>query len=121
MATAVWPIAVSFIASPQSVKESGPDAVIRTPMSKGAAKTRTRFTGAPKPYSGLTDSMSIADTEVIADFHAVTLAMGALPFTATHPRTGVTETFRFLSPPEYIYEQNSDDLYRVGMSLEVMP
>ena len=122
MVVAVWPVEVSFIASPSSVSESGPQkATVRTTMDKGADKVRARFTGATKLYAGSTDSMTTTQTLVIEDFYGTDLVTGSLPFTATHPRTGVTETFRFLAPPDYVYEQNSDDLYRVRLSLEILP
>lgn len=57
--------------------------------------------------------------EAALAFYKSTLYDGSLPFTAPHPRTGVTTEFSFASPmdPELVGNMK----YMVSMSLEYFP
>jgi len=116
----VWP---SQMPSPadDDLSLSGPrDAVIRTSMSVGPAKTRPRVTAAPRsvPLSFL--PVSAATLAVFEDFVETDLSMGALAFDMDHPVTGATRQFRFLDP-EYSVEKVGTDAFQITVSLELLP
>lgn len=120
MSTPAWPAGISFIAQPSSYRESGPKGnVIRTDMENGPAKSRRRFTAAVRHISGNTDILTDAQVATFDTWFTDTIDDGALAFTATNPRTGATETYRFLK--EYDVLHIDDDKNRLALTLEKLP
>lgn len=120
MTTAAWPAGVSFIAHPESYRETGPLAnVIRTPMENGPVKSRRRFTAAPRNVSGTTDIMTNAQIATFETWFRDTISDGALPFTAVNPRTGETQTYRFVETYDVVHID--DDKERLSLTLERLP
>ena len=115
-----WP-AISFIGV--NYEESGSQKnVIRSPMEHGPAKRRRRFTGAPRLISGTTDIMSAANVATFETWFATDIKDGALSFTATNPRSGVTETYAFVDGgASYRLIYVKDDRWRIAVSLEQLP
>lgn len=87
-------------------------------MDAGPAFQRVRYSAVPKPITGtLVLSASLVGT--LDTFFHTTLNEGADEFDWYHPRTGVSVSMRFTSPPQYV--PHSDDLWTVSLSLEIMP
>lgn len=120
MTTITWPSGIPFIDNPSAFRESGPMGnVIRTPMEHGPSKTRRRFTAAVRQYSGETDVMTNAQVSTFETWFDDTIASGALSFTATNPRSNVTQTFKITDPYEIIHI--NDDENRISLKLERQP
>ena len=116
----VWP---SQMPSPadDDLSLSGPqNAVIRTSMSVGPAKTRPRVTAAPRAVNLTYLPVSAATLAVFEAFVETDLSMGALEFDMAHPVTGVTRQFRLLDP-EFSVEKVGEDAFKVSVSLELLP
>lgn len=112
--------AISFIESPEGFNRSGPlDNVIRSPMEQGPVKSRRRFTAAPRAISGSTDLITDAEVATFETWYRDEIGDGAIPFTADHPITGVSTTFRFTQTYEIVYL--NDDINRINMQLEILP
>lgn len=115
-----WPSGLSFIASPNGFRRTGPIAnVIRTPMDAGPVKTRRRFTAAPREISGETDLLTDAQVATFETFFTDDLEDGALSFEADDPVSGVEKTYRFMDTYEIIFL--NDDINRIRMKLEIVP
>lgn len=117
-----WPSTLPEWQLPLSLQaKSG---VIRTEMDTGPAKVRKRFTAVPV---GFQTEMSITGSQrtTLDTFFHDTLGEGALSFDRPDPRTDLTESFRFLAPPQYRQIAGGDDpddrQYRVSMNLEKLP
>lgn len=69
----------------------------------------------------LTFELNLSTSQVtdLSDFYSNTIGNGTLPFTMTHPRTGITETFTFVSAPEY--RDLDFDFYRASINVRKMP
>lgn len=112
-----WPGTFPFIVNPEDFREAGPTGnVIRSPMERGTTKQRRRFTNASRPVEGSTSVMTTAQVALFETFFRTTLKDGTLPFTATNPRTGATETFKFSDTYEVIHLL--DNKARIAMKLE---
>ena len=94
------------------------DNTIRSAMETGYPKVRKRSTAAPSMLS-LVFHMTAAQVTTLNTFFSTTQNDGVDSFTMTHPRTDVTETFRFLSAPEISISNGID--YRVSIKLEQLP
>lgn len=105
-----WPLAAGL-------QESLPNNLTRTPMETGPAKVRRRTTSSPYQIS-IPYVLTGEDTATLDAFYLTTLMSGALSFTMLHPRTGQQITCRFLSQPQYAWD---DGYYRTVLSLEVLP
>ena len=112
-----WPAGVSFIAHPDTFRESGPlGNVIRTPMEHGPVKSRRRFTAAPRAVTGQTDIMTNAMIDIFEVWFRDLIADGALSFTAVNPRTNLSKTYRFTDKYDVIFI--NDDKSRLSLKLE---
>ena len=85
MTNPVWPASLpQFVDRPHT--EGMPDALLRTPMDAGPAKTRRRFTAGIKPVKAQMD-LTAAQAATFETFFDVTLKAGALAFDWVLPRT----------------------------------
>lgn len=109
---------ITFFQEREGWQQSPASGTIRTAMSSGPDKLRRRFTAAPKPMSGRIPYLNETDLNTFETFYETTLKHGSLSFTATHPRTEVTETFRFVSVP--LISPRGEG-YMVTADLEVLP
>lgn len=115
-----WPAGVDFDFTEPSWQESGPlENVIRTKMEHGPVKTRRRFTAAPRAVAGTTGILTNAQVATFDTWFHNDIADGALSFTATNPRTGVTQTFRFTETYRVI--NVLADKNRIAVKLERLP
>lgn len=90
-----WPADVPFLCSLKDLDRSGPlGRVSEFVPDVGVPKTRRRTTAAYRRIAGATDVMDATQYADFLDFWESTLAGGVLDFTATHPVTGATVTFR---------------------------
>jgi hypothetical protein len=114
-----WPASLPQSPLIESYEESRPKTKLRTQMDFGPAKMRRRFTANAYPVKA-TMELATTDTLTLDTFHDTTLAGGVLPFTLTHPRTGVTVNFRFVTEPAYT---PTDDpaAWIVKLDLEIIP
>ncbi len=116
---ATWPTSVPFFNVLEAISGSGPlGAVLRTQMDTGPAKTRPRFTAAPRSYSGVTPPLSAAQLADFETFYNATLKTGALSFTATDPRDCTSKTFRFL---DGFTERQAGRKRQIIAQLEILP
>ncbi len=60
---------------------------------------------------------TLTQYQAALDFYTDDLEDGTLPFTATHPRTGLTTTFQFVRPMSY---SPSGLHLRVSLDLEIL-
>ena len=84
----------------------------------GPAQVRQRFTAGVRQ---LTMPLALTETQMdtLDTFYTTTTSGGALAFDWQHPRTGATESFRFLAPPNAT--EVTHGLYRLSLSLELLP
>ena len=116
--SATWPAELPQLVLQSGFGETFGDGALRSSMDTGPAKSRPRFTAAPRPVTArqtLTDSQA----EILDAFYHTTLAMGALSFGWVHPRTQAVATLRFTAPPRL---QPAGGLYwTADYALEVLP
>lgn len=113
-----WPATLPASPLVNGFSESAPNTSLRTEMDQGPAKIRQRTTAAVRNITArfVLNNAQVADLET---FFTTTLAGGSLGFDFTHPRTGVLETARFVTPPDYLPLGNG--YYRVLAELELLP
>lgn len=94
--------------------------ILHTPMDAGPAKMRRRST--------LPDTLRVnyiltaAQVDTLDTFVFTTLS-GIARFNYNHPRTGVAEEVRIVPQGEAMYtiSYQSKDLYKVSLTLQVLP
>jgi hypothetical protein len=86
-------------------------------MEAGAAKTRRRFTAAPRQIE-VTFRVNAAQAAIFKSFFEETTAGGALPFDWVHPREGTSAEFRFVEAPRA--SAVTGTLFSVAVKLEQM-
>jgi hypothetical protein len=99
-------------------RETPADTVLRTQMDTGPAKLRQRTTAGVAKLS-LSYVLSAEQAQDLEDFYEDDLAGGALAFSFTHPRKGVTVSCRFTRPPEFSAAGNG--FMGAVLELEVLP
>ena len=118
MAVAAWPATLSQVLDADNFSyEFGPT-VIRTEQQNGAAKLRRRFTKGINPVVGtivLTQSLFAT----LKTFYETTINGGVDQFSMTHPITGVTANFRFVSQPRLVHKGGIN--LTLSLNLEEMP
>lgn len=115
-----WPASLPQKPQKDGYNETAPTPkIIRSQMGNGKEKVRRRTTSGVAKMS-CTFNMTDAQTDTLDGFFANDVKHGVLPFTWTHPRTGVlyTDKFRLLSPPSYV--PLGED-YRVTLQMELLP
>ena len=118
MANIVWPSSLPQRPTVGGYQEHFADTVLRTAMEAGAAKTRRRFTAAPRQIE-VTFRVNAAQAATFKSFFEETTAGGALPFDWVHPREGTSAEFRFVEAPR-VYAVTGT-LFSVAVKLEQMP
>lgn len=112
-----WP---AFMPSPLlGLEEQPPDTTLRSAMDTGPAKTRPRFSAAPRDFDGWSCRLSDADKTAFDDWYVNDIARGALSFDLVNPTTKVVESARLKGRPKYILVEPQK--WRVTISLEVLP
>src|SRR5208282_3063840 len=102
----------------ENFQELLPQTAIRTDMDTGPAKIRQRTTAAVGSLM-VSYLLSTAQTEALDTFYETTLFGGSGAFDYTHPRTGVTLSCRFVSPPSYAPVNGT--YFKATLTLEVLP
>jgi hypothetical protein len=121
MAVTPWPSNVPLAFLNNSYQESFASNLLRSDMDSGPAKVRRRTSAGVRPLEGQL-LLSGAERAVIEAFFTNTLRSGALPFSATHPRTGASILLRFVEPPAYgDFPTATEAYYTVSLKLEVLP
>lgn len=116
-----WPAGISFIAQPDSFRETGPIGnILRTPMEHGPVKSRRAFTAVTRDVSGQTDIMTTAQIDTFEEWFENDIGGGVLPFNAVNPRTNKTESYSF-KDAGYIIIFVNDDKQRLSLTLEQLP
>lgn len=112
-----WPGTLPLLKTLRGYSETPPDTILRTEMDAGVDKIRSQTSTGARPIKG---SMRLTTAQIayLDTFYWTTLGRGALSFTASHPRTDATETFRFTKPPNY--DHRSGDFYLVPIELEII-
>ena len=114
----VWPASLSKKQLLQGYSEKLPNMMLRTDTDHGPAKTRRRFTAAPRNVS-FTVLGTSTDASVLDTFFETTTLGGSDSFTMVNPRTGSTDSYRFLEPP--MYAPASHNHWRMSCSIEKLP
>lgn len=91
---------------------------IRSQMEVGLDKLRKRYT---KQINKIVGTMQIDRTQyaTLENFFLTTLNGGTLPFTFTDPVSNVTNTYRFLVPPNF--KSIGGNYFSVQLNWEQMP
>ncbi len=118
MANIVWPSSLPQRPTVGGYQERFADTVLRTAMETGAAKTRRRFTAAPRQIE-MTFRVNAAQAAILKTFFEETTAGGALPFDWMHPREGTSAEFRFVEAPRV--SAVTGTLFSIAIKLEQMP
>lgn len=116
---ATWPAGLPQTPDTQGQVEKPADLLLRTQMDAGPAKVRRRYTAGVRPFN-CTFFMTKAQVATLETFYVTTLTGGADAFDWAHPRTGVTESWRFVAPPEY-RPRGAGLYYDVVCALEQLP
>jgi len=118
-ASYTWPVTLPASPLTDYLEEKNLN-ILHTPMDAGPAKMRRR--------SILPDTlrvnyiMTAAQVDTLETFVFTTLS-GIARFNYTHPRTNVAEEVRIVPQGEAMYTLNyeSKDLYKVSLTLQVLP
>ena len=98
MTNLVWPAGLPQRPMVGGYQERFSETVLRTAMDAGAAKTRRRFTSAPRQFE-LTFRVTALQADLLQTFFETTTAGGSLPFSWVNPRDGSAGEFRFMEVP----------------------
>lgn len=115
---ATFPVTLPQTPLIQDNLEVLPDMVIRSPMEVGPPKFRKRATTAFRAMTYVFN-MTTAQTQTLDTFFETTCNGGATSFDWTNPRTGSTDEFYFVAPPEY--EALGADYFKVSLALIKVP
>jgi len=113
-----WPSSLPDYLLVQGYNESFPNTTIRTQMEEGPAKVRRWGTAAIRPITG-TQILNQSEYEDLDTFYNTTTQGGSLRFDWTHPITGDSVEFRFVSPPTVAAVGNCN--FQVTLNLEILP
>lgn len=111
-----WPSELTI--TRDGFKETPPNNTQRTSMDTGPDKLRRRSSAAIRPVS-FNLFVNSATVQILDDFYTTTTASGSVKFNFIHPRTGLTVSARFVSPPEY--DINNGDTWTIPIALEILP
>lgn len=96
------------------------DGLIETPPDQGPPISRRRSSAAPRPLSGQM-RMTRAQIAALRTFVDTTLLGGSLPFSFTDPTAGGTLLVKFVKGSLPNWQQIGAGVYRVNISLTVLP
>lgn len=123
MSSLNWPIAPSDF--PQfflvgSVTGGPDDATIRTQVSQGRERTRSKYAKPTKRFNGALLFPSQAAFAAFETFFETTLSNGTAEFDWVHPSKPLTAaTLRFVGP--YSAQPVTDTIIRVTVTVEILP
>lgn len=120
MASNTWPSDLPDKPLREGYQETPPQTQIRTEMDTGPDKVRQRFTANVREYN-VQIIIDNSQLDSFDTFYTDTTSGGAEKFDYDNPRSGTTEEFRFVVPPDPQYEALGGDLYRVSFKLEQLP
>jgi hypothetical protein len=112
-----WPSTLPWPPLRGAYSESPPNPIIRTQMDAAEAKTRRRFTSMPETSTGRLE-LTNDECNILRSFLINDLAGGALPFTASHPRTGGPAVIKIVPPLRIDGIADSED-FSVDIALEI--
>lgn len=95
-----WPISLQQCLNSDDFDMKFGDTTVRTDMDVGPAKVRSRFTDGIDNYT-CSILMSTDEFATLKMFYKTTLNNGVMPFLFNDPLTNTSETFRFVTPPEF--------------------
>ncbi len=78
------------------------DPTVRSNMDSGDQKARPRFSAVIRTMTGQIEQLTSTQVDSIFTFYDTTCSFGSISFTWTHPRTGVSGTFKFQKRPEVV-------------------
>jgi len=117
---AEWPSDLPNFATPSGYQESFGNNIIRSGMDLGPAKLRRRATAAVRVIS-FTQTLTSEQIQILESFYLTTLQHGSLPFTWTHPRTGIAiANVQFAEPPS-ITPSGGGNYFEVSYKLTQIP
>lgn len=96
------------------------DGLAETQPDVGPPMSRRRTTAVTRPLSG-SMRMTRAQLATLRTFFNTTLFLGALPFTFTDPTFGGEILVKFPKGSQPSWQQTSPGVYRVSISLMVLP
>lgn len=115
---ATWPGALAQVLDGSQFTYTFSETRQRTENQNGAAKLRRKVTKAVNIVQGkIVVTYSLYNT--FKTFYDTTINGGVDTFTMTHPISGSTATFRFMSPPQITHLGGNN--FNLQMVLEEMP
>jgi len=121
MTTPAWPSGIGFLTHMPALRYDGPQGdVAAFNPDVGPPKLRRRSTAGYRPLAGETPILTAAQLSTFEAFWETDLGGGVQDFTATHPVTGATATFR-PTGDGYRVMRLAPGLFRVGLSVYEVP
>lgn len=117
---AIWPELLPQKLLREGNSEGLGDGLIETQPDQGPPISRPRSTAVTRPLAGAINC-SGAQLDALIAFYNVELAMGALPFTFPAPRGGGSLLVKFLKGSQPTWSETGPDVYRVPISLLILP
>lgn len=96
------------------------DSLVETQPDMGPPSSRSRSTSVVRPLSGAM-RMTKAQIAILDTFYKTTLVRGSLPFNFTDPTFGGTILVKFPKGSQPTWQQSSPGMYRVNVSLSILP
>jgi hypothetical protein len=96
------------------------DGLIETQPDIGPPISRRRSTAVTRPLAG-SMKMTRAQIAILKTFFETTILGGSLPFTFNDPTAGGTILVKFLKGSQPSWQQIAAGVYRVNISLVVLP
>ncbi|MEN6535653.1 MAG: hypothetical protein ABFD89_18460 [Bryobacteraceae bacterium] len=96
------------------------DGLIETAPDIGPPISRPRSTAVVRPLSGAM-RMTRAQIAILSAFFRTTLLRGSLPFSFTDPTFGGTVLVKFPKGSQPSWQQTGPGMYRVNITLSVLP
>lgn len=113
----LWPAALPQIPLVDGYAETPADAVQRTENEGGVAQTWLRYSAVAVDVEAPL-LLTLAQTNILDEFHQVECARGAIRFDWRHPRKGTAASLRFRKPFGY---SKSRGWWRTVLPLEILP
>ena len=92
---------------------------MRTRMDHGPHKVRRMTSARPDAFTLAHPNFTDTEVETMEAFYDTTTKGGSLSFDMTDPLTGDTESWRFLSPPQFTSQ--GGDVWALSVELERLP
>jgi hypothetical protein len=118
VADVVWDASLPTMPLMDAYDEALAENTIRSQMEGGPAKVRRRFTSGVRKFS-VAFRMTDTQAATLDTFYTDDTYSGSVAFELTHPRTGATLDFRFVTAPRITCQ--SPTIYTATFELEVLP